>query len=97
MAKCPRCRARQGYVALLFLGGNKTLVCKQCGASMCINKGRLLPFALVVNTVAAFIGMTMILSKAYMAMLIVLCIWLLVSMAVYPLVVAVRASSGRQT
>jgi uncharacterized protein (DUF983 family) len=97
MAKCPRCRTRQGYVALLFLGGNKTLVCKQCGASLRLNKWRLLPFALVVNTVAAFIGMTMILSKAYIAMLIVLCIWLLISLAVYPLVVSVRASNGQQT
>src|SRR6266852_1292818 len=92
MAKCTRCRAKQDYLSLLFLGGSKTLVCKQCGASLRLNKWRLLPFALVVNAVAAFIGLTMMVSKAYMAMLIVLCIWILISLAVYPLVVSVRVS-----
>ena len=97
MARCPRCRAKQDYLTLLFLGGNGTLVCKQCGASLRLNRWRLLPFAIVVNTVAAFIGLTMILSKAYVAMLIVLCIWLLISLAAYPLVVSVRVPSDQRT
>src|SRR2546421_4181825 len=97
MARCPRCRAKQEYLSLLFLSGSKALVCKQCGASLHLNKWRLLPFALVVNAVAAFIGLTMIVSKAYMTMLIVLCIWILISLAAYPLVVSVRVSSDPQT
>jgi hypothetical protein len=39
----------------------------------------------------------MIISKAYMAMLIVLCIWILVSLVVYPLVVSVGVSSDQKT
>ena len=93
MAKCPRCRAKQDYLSLLFLGGSKTLVCEQCGASLRLNKWRLLPFALVVNAVAAFIGLTMMVSKAYMSMLIVLCIWILISLAAYPLVVSLKSST----
>jgi len=58
-----------------------------------LNKWRLLPFALVVNAVAAFIGLTMVVSKAYMAMLIVLCIWILISLAAYPLVVSLKSST----
>jgi len=50
-----------------------------------------------VNAVAAFIGLTMVVSKAYMAMLIVLCIWILISLVVYPLVVSVRVSSDPPT
>jgi uncharacterized protein (DUF983 family) len=97
MAECPRCRARQHYVSLFFLGGSKKLACRQCGASLRLDKWALLPFAIVVSTVAAFIGLTMIISKAYMAMLIVLCIWILVSLVVYPLVVSVGVSSDQKT
>ncbi len=97
MAQCPRCRAEQDYLTLLFLGGNKTLACKQCGASLRLNRWRLLPFALVVNTVAAIIGLTMVMSKAYVGGLIVLCFWILISLVAYPLVVSLVVSSDKQT
>jgi uncharacterized protein (DUF983 family) len=84
-------------LTLLFLGGSKTLACKQCGTSLRLNRLRLLPFALVVNTGAAIIGLTMVKTKAYVAGLIVLGIWILISLAAYPLVVSLVVSSDKQT
>jgi len=97
MARCPRCRAKQDYLTLLFLGGKKTVTCKQCGVSLRLNKWRLVPFAAVVNIVAAFIGLTMVVSGAYLDWLIVLSIWILISLAAYPLVVSVIVSSDQKT
>jgi uncharacterized protein (DUF983 family) len=96
MARCPLCRTKQDYSRLFFLSGNKTLACKQCGASLRLSKWKLLPFALVVNTVAAIIGLTMVVSKVYLEWLIVLGIWILIALAVYPLVVSL-VSSDKQT
>lgn len=95
MARCPRCRTKQDYLKLFFLGGSKTLACKQCGASLRLNKLRLLPFAIIVNTVAALIGLAMVLSGVYLDLLIVLCIWILISLAAYPLIVSLLLSNDK--
>ena len=97
MAKCPRCRAKQDYMTLFFLSGSKTLVCKQCGASLRLNKLRLVPFALLVSIVAMIIGMTMVVTSVYLDWLVVLGIWILISLAAYPLVISLVLSSDKQT
>jgi CXXC-20-CXXC protein len=92
MAQCPRCHAKQDYRALLFLYGNKTLTCKKCGALLRVNRLRYAPFAILINLVAIIIGLTMMVSGDYLRWAIILLIWLVISMAVFPLALTLRLS-----
>ena len=96
MAKCPRCRAKQAYSRLLFLRGNKTLVCEQCGTSLRLNKLKLFPYLLIVTFVAAILGMAMVISKDYVTTIVLLVIWILTSLAVYPLVLSLVFANDEQ-
>ena len=92
MAQCPRCHAKQDYKALLFLYGDKTLACKKCGALLHVNKLRYVPFAILINLVAIIIGLTMMVSGDYLRWTFILLIWLVISMAVFPLALTLRLS-----
>ena len=95
MAKCPVCHAKQNYRKVLFSGSRKTLVCGQCGTSLRLNKRKLVPFFLLVNTVAVLLGFAMMQSRLYVDFLAILAIWIGISLGVYPLVVSLVASSER--
>lgn len=97
MAKCPSCRTEQDYARLLFLRGNQTLACKKCGTSLRLNKLKLFPYLLVVVLGAMILGMTMVLSKDYVTTIVLLIIWILMSLAVYPLVLSLLIANDEQT
>ena len=88
MARCPRCRAKQDYSALLVLSGRRKFACKQCGAHLQVNNRRLIPYLILVNAIAVVLGMAMVASREYATMLGALLVWVLIAWAVYPLVVS---------
>jgi uncharacterized protein (DUF983 family) len=92
MAKCPRCHTKQDYRALLFLYGNKTLACKKCGALLRVNKLRLFPYALLVGLVSIIMGLTMTASGDYLKWIVIFSIWLVISIAIYPLAVSLMGT-----
>jgi len=55
----------------------------------------LVPFFLLVNTVAVLLGFAMMQSRLYVDFLAILAIWIGISLGVYPLVVSLVASSER--
>ena len=80
---------------MLFLTGNKILVCWQCGSPLRLNRWRLVPFALVVNTVAAVLGLAIVRSKLWLDYVIILAVWIGVALTVYPFVVSLVASNDK--
>jgi CXXC-20-CXXC protein len=96
MARCPNCRAKQDYGALLFASSRKAFVCKQCGTSLRVSKLRLVPYLLIVNFVAVILGLAMVLSREYATMLVVLLVWILVAWAVYPVVIGFSGPANEQ-
>ena len=95
MARCPRCRTKQDYRTLLSPKAGKLLPCKQCGTPLRVSKLWLFPYALVVAFVASVLGLTMILSKQYATFSGLFVAWLVISVALYPLVVVLTASDKR--
>jgi hypothetical protein len=95
IATCPRCRAKQSYLALLFLGDAKTLACGQCGASLRarVNQGWLLPYAAITGSVAAILALTVVLSGDFVTTVSLLLGWTLVSWGAYPLVLGLQSES----
>jgi CXXC-20-CXXC protein len=93
MAECPRCHTKQDYSKVFLLRGGRTLTCKQCGASLRLSKARMFPYMILVGFVAGYMGLTMMLSRHYLEWLVILFVWILICMALYPLVVSLRLSN----
>lgn len=77
--------------------GSKTLPCEQCGTSLRPNKLKIFPYLVIVTFVAATLGMTMVISKDYVTTIVLLIIWILISVAAYPLVLSLLVANDEQT
>ncbi len=64
---------------------------------MRLNKLKLLPYSLIVTLVAAILGMTMVISKDYITTVVLLAIWILIAVAVYPLVLSLSVANDERT
>jgi cbb3-type cytochrome oxidase subunit 1 len=53
-----------------------------------LSKVKLIPYLVLVNSVAVVLGMAMVASREYLTIPVVLVVWILIAWAAYPLVVS---------
>lgn len=94
MAKCPTCSTKQPYWTLVSLSlyGRRKIVCKNCGALLKINQRKMIFFNLIFYSVAGVFGLAMTHTGLYLRWLIVLVVWIVLVMVLYPFVVRLRVS-----
>lgn len=92
MATCPRCHAKQNYMSLLLFGDSNRLACKACGASLRVTVRQTwrVPYALVTGLVALILALSVVVSGDFVTTVALLLGWLLIALAVYPLVLVAR-------
>jgi CXXC-20-CXXC protein len=90
MAKCPKCGMRQPYWKAMATFGKRGLSCANCGAVLQVNHGRMSLFYAAFNFGALLLGLAMGLTNGYRQGIPVLIFWIVVMMAIYPLVLKLK-------
>ena len=95
MAKCPSCKTKQSYFKLFSLLSNRAINCENCGTTLRANQILMLPFYIFFNSLAGVFGLAMTISGDYIKWLTVLAIWIIILLAVYPMVLRVKIANNK--
>lgn len=94
MAKCPACGAKQSYwgQVSLSLYSRRKIVCGNCGVSLRINQKRMIFFHLFFYSAAGVFGLTMVHTGLYLRWMVILVMWIVLLMILYPFFVRLSTS-----
>ena len=95
MAKCPTCKTKQPYLKQFRLLSRKVVTCVHCGALLKVDKVRMLPFYIFFNSFAGLFGLAMTISGDYKKWISVLVIWIMIMLAMYPLVLRIKIANQK--
>lgn len=74
--------------------GKRVLRCDKCGAALQLNHERMSLFCAVFNSGAVLLGLAMGLTNGYRQGITVLIVWVIVMMAIYPLVLKLKVAKS---